>query len=142
MKKNKPLLVVLRYLMLVFFTMLLIFAGLQYNDPDPELWIPLYLIPAAICLLAFTGRFYNYLTFFLILGYMSGSIYIWPNEYMGITFSMDYHPSVEEARESLGLLIASISMLSCMAFAWFSYPKRPASPLKEKIINQMLKAKG
>jgi hypothetical protein len=30
----------------------LLFAALQYNDPDPWLWIPIYLYAATACLLA------------------------------------------------------------------------------------------
>ena len=30
-------------------------ALLQYNDPDPHIWTPIYLIPALICLFAISG---------------------------------------------------------------------------------------
>lgn len=34
----------------------LIFAALQYNDPDPWLWIPIYLYAATTCALAARGK--------------------------------------------------------------------------------------
>jgi hypothetical protein len=34
----------------------LLFAGLQYNDPDPWLWIPIYLYAATACALAARGK--------------------------------------------------------------------------------------
>ncbi|MFM1928952.1 MAG: hypothetical protein RL387_280 [Bacteroidota bacterium] len=33
----------------LFTLIFIIFAALQYNDPDPFLWIPIYLYPAFIC---------------------------------------------------------------------------------------------
>ena len=40
---------------LVFAVLFLISAGLQWNDPDPYLWIPLYLLSVLGCLLAAKG---------------------------------------------------------------------------------------
>lgn len=33
----------------LFTLIFIVFAALQYNDPDPFLWIPIYLYPAFIC---------------------------------------------------------------------------------------------
>ena len=35
-----------RYFSLVGFVICLLFAVVQYNDPDPWIWIPVYLVPA------------------------------------------------------------------------------------------------
>ena len=43
---------------LVSSMLFVICAALQYNDPDPWLWMPLYLYSASICWMAFRGRFY------------------------------------------------------------------------------------
>ena len=32
---------------------------MQYNDPDPYLWIPIYLYPAVLCFLATREKFYK-----------------------------------------------------------------------------------
>ena len=36
--------------------MFLLAAGVQINDPDPHIWIPVYLAPALICLAAVWGQ--------------------------------------------------------------------------------------
>ena len=41
-----------------FCAVFIVFAALQYNDPDPYLWIPIYLYAAVLCYLAAKGRFY------------------------------------------------------------------------------------
>lgn len=45
----------------------LLFAALQYNDPDPWLWIPIYLYAATACLLAARGHAYTLMLRFGIL---------------------------------------------------------------------------
>ena len=50
----------------VFFCIVfIIFAALQYNDPDPYVWIPIYLYTAALCALAVKNKFYATCKFFL-----------------------------------------------------------------------------
>ena len=34
-----------------------LFAAVQYNDPDPHIWIPIYLFPAAVCFYAAKGQY-------------------------------------------------------------------------------------
>lgn len=36
----------------------IVFAALQYNDPDPYTWIPIYMYTAVLCWLAFRNKFY------------------------------------------------------------------------------------
>ena len=43
----------------------ILFAAVQYNDPDPIVWVPIYLFTAAICAYAAMGK-YN--TTFLLIG--------------------------------------------------------------------------
>ena len=54
------------FMMVVF----VVFAALQYNDPDPEKWVPLYLYAALICWWAIRQRFYplSYWLGFLVYG--------------------------------------------------------------------------
>jgi hypothetical protein len=41
----------------IFFSIVFIlFAVVQYNDPDPYLWIPIYLYPALLCFLKFIQK--------------------------------------------------------------------------------------
>lgn len=48
----------LRLFNYLFAFLFLVSAGLQYNDPDPYLWMPIYLFGAVLCFLAARGRHY------------------------------------------------------------------------------------
>lgn len=91
----------------------LLFAYFQYNDPDPWLWIGIYLLVAGICGFAAFGRYNHWLTLATLIGL---SIYwlillpdfiSWFSEGMPtITGSMKAEsPHIELVREFLGLLI-------------------------------------
>ena len=43
---------------LIFAIIFILFAGLQYNDPDPVLWISIYLYAVIICFMAYRNNFY------------------------------------------------------------------------------------
>jgi Transmembrane family 220, helix len=43
---------------ILFCILFIISAALQYNDPDPYVWMPIYLYGAALCWLAFRGKYY------------------------------------------------------------------------------------
>jgi hypothetical protein len=110
-----------------FFILLFIFsAALQYNDPDPYIWMPLYLYGAFLCYKA-TQRKYN--PFLFISGlvvYVSYAVYLfmdkdgvwsWANEHNAenIVQSMKAtKPWIEETREFFGLLLLVIALVSNM----------------------------
>jgi len=43
---------------IIFCVLFLISAGLQYNDPDPYLWVPIYMYGVVYCWLAFKGKYH------------------------------------------------------------------------------------
>jgi len=43
----------------LFVFIFILFAVVQYNDPDPYLWVPIYLFPAVLCFLATREKFYK-----------------------------------------------------------------------------------
>jgi hypothetical protein len=43
---------------IIFCVIFLISAGLQYNDPDPYLWVPIYMYGVVYCWLAFKGKYH------------------------------------------------------------------------------------
>ena len=43
---------------IIFCVLFIISAALQYNDPDPYVWIPIYMYGAVLCWLAFKNKFY------------------------------------------------------------------------------------
>jgi hypothetical protein len=103
----------MKFFSLVFSLVFLLFAALQYNDPDPWLWIPVYLISAYTAFCSFWNYYNPMLIMLLMLGYFIGTLYYFPLS----TFSEWIHveeqarslemkmPFVEEARESMGLAI-------------------------------------
>lgn len=42
---------------LVFAILFVLFAALQYNDPDPYIWIPIYIVSAFVCVQTYKGKF-------------------------------------------------------------------------------------
>ena len=65
---------------ILFSLLFLIFAGLQYNDPDPYIWIPIYLYAAALCWLAFRNKFYPAAYLFGIAIYAGYALYLFFTE--------------------------------------------------------------
>ncbi len=100
--------------------MFLLFAGVQYNDPDPLIWILIYFFAATICFLAARGKYYDKI---ILLGIvisliwsmtLVASILAAISQYgAGSIFSpsMIKDNEVEEARESLGLLIVFVVLV-------------------------------
>lgn len=110
-----------------FIVIFILFAAVQYNDPDPYIWIPIYLYPAALCYLAIRNKFSNiaYLIGFVIFG--AYAIYKMFDE-NGVIDWIKYHqatsiastmkaeqPWIEETREFFGLVI----ILAVMAINFF-----------------------
>jgi hypothetical protein len=90
---------------------LLVFAAVQFNDPDPMLWIMFYAVGAFICISSafiFTKRtsLAMLVYIFICIGF---AIFNWPNEWLGFDqkFSVP-NINVERARESCGLLISAL----------------------------------
>lgn len=102
---------------LLFCILFLISAGLQYNDPDPYVWIPIYLYGAILCWLAFRNQYYPKAYILGILVFSGYALYFfftgngvldWVQKHNAenIAASMKAStPWVEDAREFFGLLI-------------------------------------
>ena len=93
------------------------FGALQYNDPDPYLWIPIYLFTAFLCWKASKGVFHPMTTLTSIAFFTLYAIYKifdqnglidWVNihhaENIAETMKAE-KPWVEESREFFGLVI-------------------------------------
>jgi hypothetical protein len=91
------------------------FSIMQLNDPDPLVWVPAYLVPAAASFV-FTHKKQNKFIFpLLAMIYLVGSVLLFPpsiQEWIHAeekaSFGMKL-PLIEEARESMGLLICSLT---------------------------------
>ena len=105
---------------ILFGLLFLISVGLQYNDPDPYIWIPIYLFATILCWLAATKRVYPAAYLFGIAIYAGYALYLffaedgvldWIQKHNAenITGTMKATtPWVEDTREFFGLVILII----------------------------------
>ena len=109
----------MKYIALIFTIILLLFAGLQFNDPDPMLWIPIYLIAAYATFRTFQGKTNPEMLLVLIVLSFAGGINSWNamtgwegffTEGAGISMKTN---NQELAREAFGLWICTVSFMIC-----------------------------
>lgn len=97
---------------IVFGLLLLFFAVVQYNDPDPEVWMLIYGIGATLCFVQVASfrPVISYLSLAFALGCLIFAIINWPSLWMGFEQTEPPNINVEQARESCGLLIVCLFM--------------------------------
>ena len=100
-----------------FIVCFIVFAGLQYNDPDPYIWMPIYLYAAYLCYLSIKNKFNPILYWIGYIVYGAYAIYKvfdtnglidWMTKHnaQNIAGTMKAEtPWVEETREFFGLVI-------------------------------------
>ena len=109
-----------KFLQLFFAFLMVVFAYLQLNDPDPLLWVLIYMVVALILGFSAFGKRSTYL-FWGVLGAMlvtmvvlSPGLWQWlmyePAEDLLYGMSPD-RMYIEESREFLGLLIAMLFLI-------------------------------
>ena len=101
----------------VFAVLFLICAGLQWNDPDPYLWMPLYLLSVLSCVYAFKGISAKRLNMFNIAVYSPYALYNFVVEDGVLSWATTHNfdsltqsmmastPWIENTREFGGLII-------------------------------------
>ena len=95
----------------IFWTLLFaVFAFYQANDPDSMVWILIYAAAALLSILVFLGKISKPVLWVALIAFLAGAVMLWPSSYEGLTLENGYTPAIEEARESLGLLIGALSM--------------------------------
>lgn len=111
----------MRYVFIVLMGLMLLFMGVQYNDPDGTLWIVIYSVPAIWCALAaFWQKIFQHaqtkmMLVISIFASLVGVVWFWPLTPMFWTKEVWYN--VETAREGLGLMIvASVLLLVFFSF--------------------------
>ncbi|WP_316735445.1 transmembrane 220 family protein [Pedobacter aquatilis] len=107
---------------LIFCLIFILSAALQYNDPDPYIWVPIYLYGAWFCFQAFKGKYYPkaylagifiYAVYALFLWFDKNGVVNWYQEHdaENIVQSMKAtKPWIEETREFGGLLLLIIAL--------------------------------
>lgn len=104
----------MRYLAIIFTLCFLLSAFVQFNDPDPVIWITLYLVPALVSILFLKTRLNSYIYLSLAVLYFAIAIYQWPPEFEGFLFGEVQtmrNMNIELARESFGMGIVAVAML-------------------------------
>ena len=108
---------------LVFAVLFTVFAALQYNDPDPYIWIPIYMYGAVLCWFAFRGRYYPvamiwgiaiYALYAIYLFFTSDGVMDWMSMHNAENIAHEMHaatPWIEDTREFFGLCIISFVFL-------------------------------
>lgn len=88
------------------------FAVVQCNDPDPYIWVPIYLFPAVVSAIISIGRKISPLL--ILLGsttFFVGGFFQWPAHWEGVALKNGMkNINIEEGREALGLLICAVSL--------------------------------
>lgn len=96
------------------------FAAVQFNDPDPFLWVAIYGLVAAVSAFAAWQKYNRPALIFLMVVCIGGSIYYFPglielfsdHEIGDLTKTMKAEkPFIEKSRESLGLLLSFLVLL-------------------------------
>lgn len=99
----------------VFALLFLWAAYLQYNDPDTLLWYVIYGLAAMASVLFLLNRLPLIGAVALTFAYLLGSYVFWPERFEGFAIGGGDIRNIEEARESVGLLINAFVMLF---YAW------------------------
>ena len=104
-----------------FCVVFILFAVVQYNDPDPYLWIPIYLYPALLCYFKVIQKPISKMAYWA--GFLVFGVYALYKMFdtNGIIDWIEYHnasniastmkaekPWIEESREFFGLVIILI----------------------------------
>jgi len=107
----------------IFVFLFVLFAALQYNDPDPYIWMPVYLYAATLCWLATRHRFPRIAYFVGFTVYTLYAIYKAFDQNGLVDWIRRHHaeniagtmkaetPWVEETREFFGLVIVIVVLL-------------------------------
>lgn len=113
----------MRLFNILFIAVFIIFAALQYNDPDPYVWIPIYLYAAFLCYQALKKRLHPMLYLVGFIVYTGYAAYLffdktgvldWAEEHQAenlVQTMKATKPWIEETREFGGLAIILLVMI-------------------------------
>jgi general stress protein CsbA len=122
---------------LIFCFVFIVFAALQYNDPDPYLWVPIYMYTAVLCWLAAKKKYHPKLYLYGIAVYAVYAVYkvfdanglvdwirLHHAENIAETMKAE-KPWIEESREFFGLII----LITVLAIDYYAVKKTPKKAL-------------
>lgn len=103
----------MRVVAIIFVFCFVLSAIVQYNDPDPIIWIALYAVGAIVSALFLKGSLPAYVYLILGIAFLTGAILQRPAEFEGFLFGEVQkmrNMNIELARESFGLGIIAVAM--------------------------------
>ncbi len=114
-----------KYFFIFWFFAFLLFAYWQLNDPDTEVWVPIYMAAAFFSAMGARGKHPIIPLSIVIIACIIGAIYFFPesigewvnHELEQQDLSMKTQES-EEARETFGLLIIAAVMSVSVFIGW------------------------
>ena len=108
----------------IFFCIVFIFfSALQYNDPDPYVWMPIYLYTAVLCWLAFRNKYFPgayllgiavYAVYATYKFFDENGVWDWMTKHHAANIAGTMkaeQPWIEETREFFGLVILIVVLL-------------------------------
>ena len=108
----------------IFFCIVFIFfSALQYNDPDPYVWMPIYLYTAVLCWLAFRNKYFPgayllgiavYAVYATYKFFDENGVWDWMTKHHAANIANTMkaeQPCIEETREFFGLVILIVLLL-------------------------------
>ena len=110
----------------VFVLIFIISAALQYNDPDPYIWMPLYLYGAFLCYRAIHKKYNPVLYIIGLVVYIGYAVFLFLDKEGVISWAKEHHaesivqsmkatkPWIEETREFGGLVLLILALLCNM----------------------------
>jgi hypothetical protein len=108
---------------IIFILLFILFAALQYNDPDPYIWMPIYLYGAFLCYQAYQKKYNAGLYVIGLVVYIGYAAYLffdkqgvlsWAEEHGAENIAQTMKatkPWIEETREFGGLLLLILVLL-------------------------------
>jgi len=108
---------------ILFVVLFIIAAALQYNDPDPYIWMPIYLFGAFLCYKAIQQKYYSVLYISALLIYSAYALYLFADKTGVLSWATKHNaeniaetmkagkPWIEETREFFGLVILIVVLL-------------------------------
>ena len=113
---------------IIFIIYFIFAAGLQFNDPDPYVWMPIYLYAAFLCYRAIQKKYNPRLYYIGLAVYALYAVYLffdksgvldWAKEHDSESLVQSMKatkPWIEETREFFGLIIVIVVLLINMAW--------------------------
>ncbi|MGV3505408.1 MAG: transmembrane 220 family protein [Adhaeribacter sp.] len=117
---------IMRIFALLMAAVFVVFAALQYNDPDPIVWIPIYLYVALLSVWYYRGGVPKVLLLVSAALFLAGAVYMWPAHWEGVELQQGMKTAnIEHGRESLGLGLCVLTMV-----LYALVPGRPQARLR------------